>query len=78
MNKFYLKEFQLFDGEETVVFNIVALYEASDAITVAVTKNGKITVTDYDLLSDENGRYFEYGIAGQEHIRIEDFEGIEE
>lgn len=78
MNKFYLKEFQIFDGEDTVVFNIVALYEESDTITVAVTKNGKITVTDYDLLSDENGRYFEYGIAGQEHIRIEDFEGIEE
>lgn len=78
MNKFYLKEFQLFDGEDTVVFNIVALYEESDTITVAVTKNGKITVTDYDLLSDENGRYFEYGIAGQEHIRIDDFEGIEE
>lgn len=77
MNKFYLKEFQLFDGEDTVVFNIVALYEESDTITVAVTKNGKITITDYDLLSDENGRYFEYGIAGQEHIRIDDFEEIE-
>ena len=46
MNKFYLKEFQFFDGENTVVFNIVALYEGSDKITVAVTKNGKITVTD--------------------------------
>ena len=77
MNKFYLKEFQLFDGEDTVVFNIVALYEESDTITVAVNKNGKITITDYDLLSDENGRYFEYGIAGQEHIRIDDFEEIE-
>ena len=78
MNKFYLKEFQLFDGEDTVVFNIVALYEESDTITVAVTKNGKITVTDYDLLSDENGRYFEYGITGQEHIHINDFEEVEE
>ena len=25
MNKFYLKEFQFFDGENTVVFNIVAV-----------------------------------------------------
>ena len=24
-NKFYLKEFQFFDGEDTVVFNIVAV-----------------------------------------------------
>ena len=78
MNKFYLKEFQLFDGEDTVVFNIVALYEESNTITVAVTKNGKITVTDYDLQLDENGLYFGYGIAGQEHIHIDDFEEFEE
>ena len=64
MNRFYLKEFQFFDGDTTVVFNIVALYDGSD----------KITVTDYDLYSDENGPYFEYGIAGREHIHINDFE----
>ena len=39
MNKFYLKEFQFFDGEHTVVFNIVALDD--DKITVAVTHSGK-------------------------------------
>ena len=71
MNKFYLKEFQFFDGEDTVIFNIVAV--ESDKITVAVTRCGKITVTDYDLHSDENGLYFEYGIAGREHIHIDDF-----
>ena len=72
MNKFYLKEFQFFDGEDTVIFNIVAV--ESDKITVAITRSGKITVTDYDLHSDENGLYFEYGVAGQEHIHINDFE----
>lgn len=71
MNKFYLKEFQFFDGEDTVIFNIVAV--ESEKITVAVTRSGKITVTDYDLHSDENGLYFEYGVAGQEHIHIDDF-----
>lgn len=71
MNKFYLKEFQFFDGEDTVIFNIVAV--ESDKITVAVTRSGKITVTDYDLHSDENGLYFEYGVAGREHIHIDDF-----
>ena len=35
MDKFYLKEFQLFDGENTVVFNIVALEK--NKITIAVT-----------------------------------------
>lgn len=71
MNKFYLKEFQFFDGEHTVVFNIVALDD--DKITVAVTRCGKISVCEYDLFTDENGQYFEYGIAGKEHIRIDDF-----
>ena len=75
MNKFYLKEFQCFDGEHTVVFNIVAIQ--CDKITVAVTRCGKIVVTEYDLHSDENGLYFEYGVAGREHIHIDDFEETE-
>ena len=75
MDKFYLKEFQFFDGENTVVFNIVAVEE--NKITIAVTKCGKISVSDYDLHTDENGLYFEYGIAGQEHIHIDDFEEAE-
>lgn len=75
MDKFYLKEFQFFDGENTVVFNIVAVEE--NKITIAVTKCGKISVSDYDLYIDKNGLYFEYGIAGQEHIHIDDFEEAE-
>ena len=75
MNKFCLKEFQFFDGEHTVVFNIVAIQ--CDKITVAVTRCGKIVVTEYDLHSDENGLYFEYGVAGREHIHIDDFEETE-
>ena len=75
-NKFYLKEFQFFDGEDTVVFNIVAV--EGNKITVAVTRSGKISVTDYDLYEDENGLYFEYGVAGREHIHIDDFEEADE
>lgn len=41
-NKFYLKEFQFFDGEDTVVFNILSV--EGSKITVAVTKCGKISV----------------------------------
>lgn len=75
-NKFYLKEFQFFDGENTVVFNILSV--DGDKITVAVTKSGKISVSDYDLHSDKNGLYFEYGVAGKEHIHIDDFENKED
>ena len=73
MNKFYLKEFQHFDGEDDVIFNIVELNADSSKTTVAVTKCGKIIVSDYDLFTDKNGLYFEYGVAGQEHIHIHDF-----
>ena len=75
-NKFYLKEFQFFDGEDTVVFNIVAV--EGNKITVAVTRSGKISVCDYDLHTDENGLYFEYGVAGRDHIHIDDFEEANE
>lgn len=75
MDKFYLKEFQFFDGENTVVFNIVAV--EGNKIIIAVTKCGKISVSEYDLYTDENGLYFEYGIAGQEHIHIDEFEEAE-
>lgn len=75
MDKFYLKEFQFFNGENTVGFNIVAVDKKK--ITIAVTKCGKICVSEYDLYTDENGLYFEYGIAGQEHIHIDDFEEAE-
>ena len=71
-NKFYLKEFQFFDGEDTVVFNIVVV--EGNKITVAVTRSGKISVCDYDLHTDKNGLYFEYGVAGHKHIHIDDFE----
>ena len=75
MDKFYLKEFQFFDGENTVVFNIVAV--EGNKIIIAVTKCGKISVSEYDLYTGENGLYFEYGIAGQEHIHIDEFEEAE-
>ena len=42
-NKFYLHEFKLFDGEEYITFNIVALNESKKEILVAVTNRGRIT-----------------------------------
>lgn len=75
-NKFYLKEFQHFDGEDDVIFNIIDINADGNKITVAITRTGKISVRDYDLFTDENGLYFEYGIAGREHIYIDDFEKV--
>ena len=47
-------------------------------ITVAVTKAGKIFVTEYDLkLDKENNLYFQYGVEYTK-VNVEDFEKIED
>ena len=73
--KYYLSEFQLYDGEVYVTFNIVAINTDKNEITVAISNRGRISVTTYDLLTDSNGfLYFEYGVD-YEKININDFEG---
>ena len=73
--KYYLSEFQLYDGEVYVTFNIVAINTDKKEITVAISNRGRISVTTYDLLTDNNGSfYFEYGVD-YEKININDFEG---
>ena len=74
-NKFYLHEFQIFDGEATITFNIVDLNEMKNEISVAITNRGKISVGTYDLLQDENGFYFEYGCEYHK-IKINDFKEV--
>ena len=72
--KYYLSEFQLYDGEVFITFNIVAIDTDKNEITVAISNRGRISVTTYDLLTDSNGfLYFEYGID-YEKINIDDFE----
>ena len=74
IRKYYLSEFQLYDGEAFVTFNIVAIDISKNEITVAVSNRGGISVTTYDLLTDNNGSlYFEYGV-NYEKIRMDDFE----
>ena len=74
--KYYLSEFHLYDGEVYVTFNIVAIDTSKNEITVAVSNRGRISVTIYDLLTDNNGSfYFEYGVD-YEKINVSDFEGV--
>ena len=74
-NKFYLHEFQIFDGEATITFNIVDLNELNNEISVAITNRGKITVVTYNLYKDDNGYYFEYGCEYQK-IKLSDFKEV--
>lgn len=77
-NQYYLKEFQLFDGEYNITFNIVDLNFERDTITLAITKAGKITVKEFDLLINNDGDlYIEYGPMNTE-IAVNDFEDVED
>ena len=78
IKNYYLKEFSLFDGEYDVTFNILDVNTDKMAITVAVTKAGKIFVTEYDLKRDrEQDLYFQYGIENTK-VNVNDFEKIKD
>ena len=78
IKNYYLKEFSLFDGEYDVTFNILDVNTEKMTITVAVTKAGKIFVTEYDLKRDrEQDLYFQYGIENTK-VNVNDFEKIED
>ena len=51
---YYLREFQFYDGECDITFNIVAIDTSKEEITVAVTNRGRISVVTYVLLEKEN------------------------
>ena len=73
--KYYLSEFQFHDGEVFITFNIVSIDTNKNEITVAISNRGRISVTTYDLLTDNDGSfYFEYGVD-YEKINVSDFEG---
>ena len=71
---YYLKEFQLFDGECYITFNIVAINFEKRVIEIAVSNRGKISLIEFDLIQDKNGDfYFTYGCE-RTKIEINDFE----
>ena len=78
IKNYYLKEFSLFDGEYDVTFNILDVNTDKMTITVAVTKAGKIFVTEYNLKRDrDQDLYFQYGIENTK-VNVNDFEKIED
>lgn len=78
MKNLYLKQFTLFDGEYDVTFNILDVNTDKMTLTVAVTKAGKIFVTEYDLKRDrEQDLYFQYGIENTK-VNVNDFEKFED
>lgn len=75
--KYYLSEFELYDGEEFITFNIVHIDTEKKEIQVAVTDRGKISLITYDLFTDKEGKlYFEYGPT-YERVKVDDFEEVD-
>lgn len=71
--RYYLSEFEIFDGEEFITFNIVGIDTARKQAQIAVTDRGKISVITYDIMQDKDGNlYFEYGCTYQK-VWLDDF-----
>lgn len=72
--KYYLSEYELYDGECFITFNLVGIDLDCGELQVAVSDRGRISVVTYDLMTDKNGRlYFEYGVMF-ERVYLDDFE----
>jgi len=68
-----MAEYLHYDGEEFVTFDILQINQDKHEVEVAITNRGKITVTTFEILTDENGDYIEYG-AMYDKIYLADFE----
>lgn len=73
--KYYLNEFEYYDGECFITFNIVGIDTVRNEIMVAVSNRGKVSVCTFDLKSDNERFFFEYGPLFEE-INIDDFEEV--
>ena len=74
IKNYWLQQFTYFDGEFDATFNILDVDTDKMIIKLAVTKAGKIFVTECDLKFDrDESLYFQFGIENTK-IKIDDFE----
>ena len=75
-SKMYMSEFNFFDGEYDVTFNILDINLDKNIVNIAVSIAGKIYTTEYDLFNDKQSNlYFEYGCEFTK-IYLKDFDNI--
>lgn len=71
-------EFELSDVDYNVTFDIVDIDFWYETVTVAITDNGKISQDTYELMKDQDGKYyFEYGRFYEKKVYIDDFKKVE-
>lgn len=76
IKNYWLQQFTYFDGEFDTTFNILDVDTDKMIIKLAVTKAGKIFVTESDLKFDRNeSLYFQFGIDNVK-IELNDFETV--
>ena len=69
-----MAEYKHFDGEDFVTFDILSVNAEKKEVEVAITNRGKITVTSFEILTDNAGElYFEYSCMS-DRIYLHDFE----
>jgi len=71
--RYRLAEYDLYECDHFVTFNIVEVNTDKNILTVAITDEGRISVRDFDLMSDNGRLFFFYGVM-QEQIALDDFE----
>ena len=71
-----MKEYIHFDTEKDITFNVVYKDDEKQIAVIASTCEGKISVLEYEIKEDSNGKYFEYGHFF-EKIYFDDFEEVE-
>ncbi len=74
--KYYLSEFAFDDGDAEITFNIVGFSTDFKEISVAVSREGKVSAQSFELKPDKDGRlFFEYGLYLNK-IAVDSFEEV--
>ena len=66
------KIYDFYDGECFITFTILGFTHDNKIVTMAIENRGKITVRDFDIISEYDDEYFEYG-CDYTKIYIKDF-----
>ena len=68
-----MPEYNYFNGENFITFDLLEVDDNKREVTVAISDTGRLSVRTFDLLFDDNRRYFEYGCLYTK-IYIDEFE----
>ncbi len=74
-------EYEFFDGDHFIIFDIIYINEDTNKITLAISDQGHITQKTFELFNDydldeetvKDIRYFEYGLYA-DPIYLHEFE----